>query len=119
MRAALVAAWIAALPAAALADVDTAVSDHILSNVAVFAGAPAALAATAATDGAEPALQDAYHSAFDAWLGISHLQFGPMENLGLSLSFAFWPDPRSQTGRALGRLIAADDPVVLDAEAFV
>lgn len=60
----------------------------------------------------------AYHSAFDAWMGVSYLNFGPAEAEGRMLAIAYWPDDEGRTPRALGELIATEDPVVDDAAAF-
>ena len=39
-------------------------------------------------------------AAFDAWMGVQHLRFGPSEVDGRSLSIAFWPDPKGSGARA-------------------
>lgn len=118
MRRVLTAITVTCLPAALLAGVDEAVTEQVLPGMATFAEKAAALdeAAQAGCEG--DALQAAYHAAFDAWLGVSHIQFGPMEDEGLSLSFAFWPDPKDQTGRSLTRLAGEEDPVVGDPDGF-
>ncbi|MEM9901294.1 MAG: imelysin family protein [Pseudomonadota bacterium] len=118
MRTTLAAALIGLLPTAAWAGVDEAVEAHILPGFAQFAEASAALAASAQAACTGSDLEAAYHAAFDAWLGVSHIVFGPIEDQGLTLSFAYWPDPRNQTGRTLGRLIADEDPVARDPEAY-
>lgn len=65
-----------------------------------------------------PALRTAYHSAFDAWVGVSHLRFGPSERENRAFALAFWPDPRGSTPKALAALIQDEDPAVFDVEAF-
>ncbi|GFE50398.1 signal peptidase [Roseobacter cerasinus] len=112
MKYVLVAACLYA-PTSLVADVNAVVTDHILPAHAAFDEAGAALVtATAACD--RPEMQAAYHAAFDAWMGASHIQFGPIEAQGLSLAIAFWPDPKNQTEKSLARLIAAEDPAVGD-----
>ncbi|MEM9708096.1 MAG: imelysin family protein [Pseudomonadota bacterium] len=101
-----------ALPVGAEAGVKEAVEGHILPGVAEFSDKAQSLGAVASEACEGPALEAAYNEAFDAWLGVSHLVFGPVEDLDLTLSFAFWPDPKNQTGKALGRLISAEDPVI-------
>ncbi|MEM7667488.1 MAG: imelysin family protein, partial [Pseudomonadota bacterium] len=59
-----------------------------------------------------------FHDAYDAWIGISHIQFGPIEDQGLSLAMSFWPDPKDSTGKAIARLTTAQDPIVNTQEEF-
>ncbi|ABD54287.1 imelysin family protein [Jannaschia sp. CCS1] len=56
----------------------------------------------------------AFHDAFDAWISVSHITFGPAEVDGRAFALAFWPDTRGMTGRSLSGLIANEDPVVGD-----
>ncbi|MGR3661898.1 MAG: imelysin family protein [Paracoccaceae bacterium] len=63
-------------------------------------------------------LQMAYHDAFDAWMAVSHLQFGPLETENRTFDLAFWPDPRSFTSKALTALISTEDPVAENADDF-
>ncbi|MEL6642735.1 MAG: imelysin family protein [Pseudomonadota bacterium] len=118
MRLTFAAATIACLPTIAPAGVAEVVETHVLPGFAAFADATAELDAVANTACTGAEIEAAYHSAFDAWLGVSHLTLGPIEDRGLTLSFAFWPDPKNQTGKALGRLIAEADPVVEDPVAY-
>ena len=106
-----------ALPTLADAGVEAVVDAHILPGYASFADATQDLAEVAQTCDS-PDLKPAYHAAFDAWLAISHIQFGPVEENGRSLAIAYWPDPKDQTGRAVSRLIADNDPAVKDPAAF-
>ena len=102
----------------AVAGSGTVLDDHILPGHASFVAATAALAEVAAEDCAPEAVKPAYHAAQDAWIGISHIQFGPIEDQGLSLAMAFWPDPKDATGKAIGRLMARKDPIVDRPEDF-
>ena len=102
----------------AVGDVERALTEHILPGHATFAEATAALAKTAQTDCSAEAVRPAFHSAYDAWLGISHIQFGPIEDQGLSLAISFWPDPKDATGKAIGRLMSDADPIVDDPQSF-
>ncbi|MEM8788886.1 MAG: imelysin family protein [Pseudomonadota bacterium] len=104
--------------APALADVETALSDHVLPGHERLAQATEALAETAAADCAPAAVRPAFHDAYDAWVAISHVQFGPIEETGLSLAMGFWPDPKDSTGKALARLTADQDAIVDDRAAF-
>lgn len=65
-----------------------------------------------------PALRKAWAQAFDAWVEVSHLRFGPTEEQDRAFALAFWPDTRGATPKALAGLIASQDPVVVDPGAF-
>lgn len=100
------------------AGVREAVEDHALPAFAGFTAGARALADTAAQDCTAEAVRPAFHAAFDAWLGASHLSFGPVEQQGRNLAIAFWPDTRGMVPAALARLIADEDAAVDDPDAF-
>jgi uncharacterized protein len=104
------------LAAPALADVETALDAHILPGFARFSEAAAALAETAAADCRPEAMAPAYHATFDAWMAVGDLRIGPSETGALSV--AFWPDGRASTPRALAQLIAEEDPVGRNPQAY-
>jgi len=108
-----------ATPAAAL-DLDRLIEDHVLSGFGALAKNAEALAQAAPQScGAdEAALREAFGTAFDAWVRVSHLRFGPTEQGDRAFALAFWPDGRGKTPKALSGLIAAQDPVVDTPEAF-
>lgn len=112
---------LAAAPAQAEPDfagvVDRAIEGHVLPGYDQLLEATAALAETAKGCD-EAATKAAYHAAFDAWMGISHLAFGPAEAEGRMFALAFWPDPKGFAAKALRRLIADEDAVVDDPSAF-
>ncbi len=129
MRDLLLAAALA-LPASAFAQgapeldapgiVAAALDRHILPGYARLTEetedlAQAAEAGCAADD---PGLRTAFHDAFDAWMGVSHLTFGPAEEENRLFALAFWPDARGMTPRGLMGLIEASDPVAENAEEF-
>ncbi|MEM9552374.1 MAG: imelysin family protein [Pseudomonadota bacterium] len=90
---------------------------HILPGYARFAEATSALAT--ATDRCDVSvMRPAYNEAFDAWLGISHIQLGPIEDRGLTLAIAFWPDPKDRAGKTLRGLVVDQDPIAEDADAY-
>ncbi|MEL6210049.1 MAG: imelysin family protein [Pseudomonadota bacterium] len=109
MRLAL-ALCLTALPA--FADVQRAIETHILPGHTALAQATDELASDAAENCAPDAVRPAFHAAYDAWISISHIQFGPIEDQALNLQMHFWPDPKDSTGKALARLTAAQDPIV-------
>ncbi len=107
-------------PCAALATpgetVRDTVENHILPRVETFAQEAQALsdAATAECTDLRPAFAD----AFDAWISMSHLRFGPTETDERAFALAFWPDTRGVIPRALGGLIEAEDPAASDPDSF-
>lgn len=115
--------FLAAPAAAAATDIDhralaeRAVTGYILPGYERLLATMTALEETAETCDAEATI-GSYHAAFDAWMGVSHLAFGPAEAAGRTFSIAFWPDPKGFTPKTLRRLIAAEDPVVDDPAAF-
>ena len=103
-----------ATPAAA--DVAETVRDHILPGYAAFDAAAAALATATATCDAE-VIKPAFHAAYDAWMGVAHLRFGPVETNGRALAIAFWPDPKSLGAKAQ-RALMLGDPALLEPARF-
>ncbi|MFP7674909.1 imelysin family protein [Marivita sp. S0852] len=107
------------LASPALSDVSNALDKHILPAYGKLAEATQMLADVAQADCTPSAVIPAYHTAYDAWIAASHIQVGPIEDQGLAIALAFWPDPKDRTAKALARLTSAQDPVVDDASAFV
>lgn len=105
---------LAALPAKA--EVEAALSSHVLPGFARFAEAALALENAAAADCRATAVQPAFQSTFDAWMNVADLRIGPSETGALSI--AFWPDDRGATPRALTTLIEARDPIGENALAY-
>lgn len=101
-------------------DLGAIVEGHILPGYQALKDETAALKLAAAEDCAPdvPALVAAYHDAFDAWVRVSHLRFGPSEKDDRAFALAFWPDPRGSTPKTLAALTRDEDPVVDDPDAF-
>lgn len=123
MRRLLIAAVVAALPLAGVAQnavVVTSLEHHILPRFERFADQTQMLADVAAEncEAQSPALKQAYARAFDAWISVSHLRFGPTETRDHAFAIAFWPDSRGATPKALARLIVDEDPITADAQAY-
>ena len=101
------------------------VERHVLPRYAQLADAAAALDAAGSRFCEAPAtaaideVRSAFHAAADAWHGVEHLRFGPMESRLRAERLAFWPDPRNATGRQLGELLAGRDPAGLTPEGFL
>jgi predicted lipoprotein len=98
----------------------TALDTHILPRFERLAKQSKLLADVAQDDcdAGSPALTAAYGAAFDAWIDVSHLRFGPTEVDDRAFALAFWPDSRGVTPRSLLALIASEDPIGLDAAAY-
>lgn len=100
------------------------VERHIVPRYERLAEATAGLETSAETFCAAPsapkltALRDAYGAAADAWEGIQHVRFGPVELFMRSVRFAFWPDPRNTVGRQLTSTLSARDPEAVTQPAF-
>lgn len=105
-----------ATPAAA--DFPETVRSHILPGYAALAKTTAALADRAAENCAPETLYPAFNAAFDAWLGVQHLHFGPVEQLGRSLAIEYWPDPKGSGAKAQ-RALLLGDPALLTPERFL
>lgn len=125
MRRLLLSAMVAAVPVLTQAEpsgkiVESVVTDHILSGFSNLAEQTARLEATAQADctPSSNALRASYGEAFDAWVSVSHLRFGPTEVDDRAFALAFWPDSRSATPRTLASLIAEQDAVAANAESY-
>ncbi len=119
--------WFAALalsvtlPAVALgADTAAIVDNHIMPGYRELATEAEALTNTAQADCApdSAALRAAYGSAFDAWVQVSHLRFGPSETDDRAFALAFWPDPRGSSPKALGALLREQDPAAAGPDSY-
>lgn len=101
-----------------------AVDRHIVPGYEALARAGdglkvAADAFCAAPDAAGlEALRGAYHAAWDAWVAIRHIDFGPVQYLSRIHRIQFWPDARNILGRHLAGLLADADPARLEPDAF-
>ncbi|SHH41330.1 hypothetical protein SAMN05444003_3073 [Cognatiyoonia sediminum] len=96
------------------------VQNHILPRYEALKETTTALSETAMMDclpESEP-LRAAYNEAFDDWIAVSHLRFGPSETDDRAFALAFWPDPRGSTPKTLGRLLSNSDEAGLNVEDF-
>lgn len=100
------------------AGVGEVIEAHVLPNLATFSAETRALAQAADRDCTTDSVRPAYQRAFDAWVGVQHLAFGPLETGGRGLAISFWPDTRGMVPNALARLIADEDAAVDDPESF-
>lgn len=111
MRATLLLLFLLASPA--LADTAKVVTDHARPGYVAFDDAVQRLADLDSCDPAQ--LRPAFHSAYDAWMGVEHLHLGPAEEDGRSLAILFWPDPKGTGAKAQAALLK-QDPVTLTLE---
>jgi predicted lipoprotein len=119
----LLLAAAALMPLPALADAsatpvvpvaETAIDTHILPGFTALEDASDRLSKTAQMD-CEPTsdqLRRAWGLAFDHWISVSHLRFGPTESDSRAFALAYWPDSRGKTPKALAQMIAATDPII-------
>lgn len=115
MRAVILALLTLATPARA--DFPQTVQDHIMPGYAAFETATKALADMAKQTCAPADLSPAYHVAYDAWMAVQHLRFGPVETDGRVLAILYWPDPKALGTKAQMALLTGD-PAKLTPESF-
>ena len=86
------------------------VENHVLPRYRLLSAATGNLAAAAkAFCGGEATLDAAragFHEAMDAWMGVRHLRFGPVELSMRVFRFYFWPQAR---GKVAGAIRAATE----------
>jgi len=99
-----------------------AVQQHILpryaqldSSTARLAASTEALCQAPSIDTLEQARRD-WHDAMQAWQGIQHVQFGPVQFLMRSFGLQFWPDRKNIGARQLRQALTSEQPY--DAEFF-
>ncbi|MFV1498547.1 imelysin family protein [Phaeobacter sp. JH20_02] len=98
------------LPPASLSralQVDWILTHHILPGFDELAARSTTLAEVGARHCTpdDPALRDAFSRAFDAWIKVSHLRFGPTETDNRAFALAFWPDSRNKIPGTLRRAV--------------
>ena len=113
-------ALIASAATAQAYDIATIVDRHILPGYESLALRAADLDTAAQADCSADShdLRAAWNAAFDAWVRVSHLRFGPSEDADRAFALAFWPDTRGFTPRELATLIETEDPVIETQDAF-
>ncbi|MDP3261537.1 MAG: imelysin family protein [Tabrizicola sp.] len=117
MKRTLLALGLAVVASAARADYPETVRDHILPGYAAFAETTASLAAKATETCDSALLEPFFQHAFDAWMGVQHLNFGPVEEDGHRLAIHYWPDPKASGAKAQMALLKGD-PAKLAPGAF-
>lgn len=107
------------------ADVNIALVDtHILPRYARLADALTAFEVSASdycsanSDSDPGTLRETYHQAMDAWMGIEHVRFGPIELFMRSFRFFFWPQSRGKVVEQLQELAGRIDQFAENPEQF-
>lgn len=121
------ALWFGSAAAEGLSEPDYAqvnaaiVAQHVLPRYEALAEAAEALDAAAEAHCAQSdgdgldALRAQYQATMDAWMGIQHLQFGPIELFQRGYRLYFWPRGQGRIADAVEELLAArDDSRFLD-----
>ena len=116
MKSILVAVAFTLLPLSSVAQSKSEVTHdvvtiHILPRYENLARASLALADASAKDCAIDTLRTHYADAFDAWISVSHMRFGPTEVKNRAFALAFWPDSRGATPKALAKLLLDEDVI--------
>lgn len=66
----------------------------------------------------DPALRDAFNAAWDSWIKVSHLRFGPTETDNRAFALGYWPDTRGAVLKTLRGLVSAQDDAIHDPAEF-
>ncbi len=97
---------------------------HVVPRYRALAAATAVLSGNAkafckAPDAAGLAsLKAVFLKGVDAWQGIQHVRFGPVDLFMRSMRMAFWPDPRDTAGRQLEQALQKRDKTAIDPKGF-
>ncbi|MGV8952023.1 MAG: imelysin family protein, partial [Cypionkella sp.] len=112
MRLILALCLLPAIAHAESATVARVLDDVILPGFAELEHSTQALSDAAKSDcrASSPALQDAYNTAFDAWVAVETYRAGPLETNGQGLAIAFWPDVKAATPKTLRTVLAGPIP---------
>ena len=51
----------------------------------------------------------AFHEAMNAWMGVQHLRFGPVESFNRAYRFYFWPQARAKVADAVAELVTTGE----------
>lgn len=100
--------------------VEEILDDQILPGMMALSEMSHDLATTSQTDcrATDTRLQNAYGAAFDTWIQVSHLRFGPTETGNRAFALSFWPDSRGKIPKSLGVILRSKNPALLTPEAF-
>ena len=89
------------------------VETHALPRYERLAAATEAFADSAQTycagEGETEQLRSRFHDAMDAWMGVQHLRFGPVESFNRAYRLYFWPQARAKVADAVAEIVAAGE----------
>ncbi len=122
---ALLCACTASWGAEPWADTNLAITDrHILPRYQLLAEAGSALEQKVHALCQEPnertlnGAREGFHQAMDAWQGIQHIRFGPVELFLRHSRYELWPDKHSTGDKQMRKLLAVEDEAALKADNF-
>ncbi|WP_067868551.1 imelysin family protein [Neptuniibacter marinus] len=101
-----------------------AVNEHILPSYNALAEKSKTLAMASASLCAAPSEENLRNAeahfidTLNAWQGIQHVQFGPIELLMRNFTIQFWPDKKNLTSKQLNIILKNQDPASLEPEFF-
>ena len=82
--------------------------ERLAAATDAFTGAAEAFCAVG-RDADHVRLRAGFHDAMDAWMGVQHLRFGPVDSRMRGFRFYFWPQARNKVGEAVAELVAANE----------
>lgn len=82
--------------------------ERLAAATKTFAGAADAFCA-GGSDAAHEQLRARFHDTMDAWMGVQHLRFGPVDAFTRSYRFYFWPQARTKVADAVAELVTAGE----------
>ena len=82
--------------------------DRLATATEAFTGAAEAFCAGAGDDGLT-SVREAFHDAMDAWMGVQHLRFGPVDSFTRAYRFYFWPQARGKVAHAVAEIVAGGE----------
>ena len=82
--------------------------ERLATATEAFAAAADALCEGTSGAGREQ-VRVSFHEAMDAWMGVQHLRFGPVESFNRAYRFYFWPQARAKVAEAVAELVTAGE----------
>ena len=82
--------------------------ERLATATQAFATSAEALCQGTSDAGRAP-VREAFHEATDAWMGVQHLRFGPVESFNRAYRFYFWPQARAKAADAVAELVSAGE----------
>jgi uncharacterized protein len=67
------------------------------------------------SDGGVDALQNAFSAMVRVWSAVNMVRYGPVAESFRYERIEYWPERKTEVGRAMSRLLSGDDPITADA----